>query len=574
MTEKPARTFNTTGTCNPLRHYMLPALPRLPVVSGLIEGESYFVIHAPRQSGKTTCLNELTKKINSEGRYYAVKCSLATLREIEDAKEAMGGAVNQIIGGLGFSAVPALRDLAFQFIDRPYMSMPDLKVRYFLNDLCNALDRELVVFFDEADCLHEGPLIMFLSQLRDGYLDRDESPETRFPRALALVGIRNIRDYRHRVRPEKESAGMASPFNIVKRSFTLTDFTKEQIESLYGQHTEETGQIFEPDAIDRAWYWTEGQPWLVNALADDIIVEQFKNDYSRPVTGSDIDRATQNLILINPTHFDSLLERLREPRIRGVIEPVVIGDKSLLKNVPENDIRYVIELGLLKGNPEKKSSLRSSNPIYGELIVRAFTKNLQDDVPAKLADRWTDGTGLDMDGLLRAFQLYWSMNGEMNEKAIAKSVELDSQAKDRIDRILSIPELADRYHVKEEIVEIIEEHRSGFATEDIPHNVLHAFLQRAVNGGADTVQREVAMGRTRADIDVTYKGMHYLLELKINGRRSRARCLEQLSDYMDKCGSPVGFLVVFDMDFKRSWTEKLTWNTQEYKGKTIHEVGC
>ncbi|MDR1313386.1 MAG: ATP-binding protein, partial [Deltaproteobacteria bacterium] len=150
MTEKPTRTFNTTGTCNPLRHYMLPALPRLKDVSGLIEGESYFIIHAPRQSGKTTCLNELTKKINSEGRYYAVKCSLATLRNIEDDREAMGRAVNQIIGGLGDSAVPALSELAFRFSDRPYMSMPDIKVRYLLKDLCNALDRELVVFFDEA----------------------------------------------------------------------------------------------------------------------------------------------------------------------------------------------------------------------------------------------------------------------------------------------------------------------------------------------------------------------------------------------------------------------------------------
>ncbi|MDR1312489.1 MAG: hypothetical protein LBQ12_02055, partial [Deltaproteobacteria bacterium] len=78
----------------------------------------------------------------------------------------------------------------------------------------------------------------------------------------------------------------------------------------------------------------------------------------------------------------------------------------------------------------------------------------------------------------------------------------------------------------------------------------------------------------RADIDVTYKDIHYLLELKIKGARSREKCLEQLFGYMDKSGSPVGWLVVFDMDFKKSWTEKLTWNTLEYRGKTINEVGC
>ncbi|MDR1313108.1 MAG: hypothetical protein LBQ12_05295 [Deltaproteobacteria bacterium] len=289
----------------------------------------------------------------------------------------MGWAVNLIIGGLADSAVPRLSDLPFQFSDRPYMSMPEIKVRCLLRDLCNTLDRELVVFFDEADCLHEGPLIMFLSQLRDGYIDRYQFTETRFPISLALVGLRNIRDYRHKVRAENESAGLASHFNIIEKSLTLADFTNEEIRSLYGQHTEETGQIFEADAFDRAWYWTEGQPWLVNALAKDIISKQMKIDYSRPVTGNDFDLATQNLILINPTQYDSLLERLKEPRIRGVIVPVVNGEESLLKDIPVNDIRYVIELGLLKGNPQVTESLRASNPIYGELIVRALTENLQ-----------------------------------------------------------------------------------------------------------------------------------------------------------------------------------------------------
>ena len=51
--------FNTAGPCIPGRHYMLPALDRLPEVRRLVEDEDYFVVHAPRQTGKTTARNAL-----------------------------------------------------------------------------------------------------------------------------------------------------------------------------------------------------------------------------------------------------------------------------------------------------------------------------------------------------------------------------------------------------------------------------------------------------------------------------------------------------------------------------------
>ena len=48
--------FNTAGPCIPSKHYMLPALDRLPEIRRLVAMERYFVVHAPRQTGKTTAL--------------------------------------------------------------------------------------------------------------------------------------------------------------------------------------------------------------------------------------------------------------------------------------------------------------------------------------------------------------------------------------------------------------------------------------------------------------------------------------------------------------------------------------
>ncbi|NLE40877.1 MAG: hypothetical protein GX615_03475, partial [Lentisphaerae bacterium] len=50
------RFFNTAGPCVPGKHYLLDASERLLEVVELIRREQYFVIHAARQSGKTTLL--------------------------------------------------------------------------------------------------------------------------------------------------------------------------------------------------------------------------------------------------------------------------------------------------------------------------------------------------------------------------------------------------------------------------------------------------------------------------------------------------------------------------------------
>jgi len=64
--------FNTTGPCNPEKHYMIDPLSRLKNARALIEKELYFMVHAPRQSRKTTLLEALAKQITAEGNYNCV----------------------------------------------------------------------------------------------------------------------------------------------------------------------------------------------------------------------------------------------------------------------------------------------------------------------------------------------------------------------------------------------------------------------------------------------------------------------------------------------------------------------
>jgi hypothetical protein len=536
MTKAHQKKFNIFGPCDPMDHYMSPALPRLPNINEKINDKEYFVFHAPRQSGKTTTILAAANQINEEGSYYSLYCSLAQLRLISDEDKAMNKIVDKFDEVLRSSKVKALK----RAIDANFWAELDSRRGFksspllvFLRVLTAKLDKDLVVFFDEADCLSEQPLISFLAQLRDGYIERATVP---FPRTIALIGTRNIKDYKTKARPDSESLGSASPFNIAG-TLTLANFTQEETMDLYAQHTAATGQVFLEEAIQRAWRWSEGQPWLVNALAREAVDETLKSDYGKSITADLIDQAADNIKKRRDTHIDSLLSRLREPRVKRVIEPMLAAMK--LEDLPEidndaslggpfiDDYQYCLELGLIKGDDK---SYKPANPIYSSFISRYLNDDIQRTLSNDLIGKWMDGDRVDMNGLLKAFQSFWSEKSEKYLKGVLYQ-------------------------------------------EAAPHLLLTAYLQRVVNGGAQVIE-EYALGLGYSDIAVKYAGKNYALELKIkDNQRSQAKSQEQLLGYMDRLLTKEGWLLIFDRQSKKSWGEKITWKTVKSKDRTIHLLG-
>ena len=110
--------------------------------------------------------------------------------------------------------------------------------------------------------------------------------------------------------------------------------------------------------------------------------------------------------------------------------------------------------------------------------------------------------------------------------------------------------------------------------EAAPHLILQAFLQRVFNGGGD-VQREMATGKERLDLCITYHDKKYPIELKINrGKQSVERGIEQIAGYMDTLGCSEGWLVVFDRNQEKSWDEKIYQKMEVVNGKTVNIFGC
>ncbi|MDR0505248.1 MAG: ATP-binding protein [Dysgonamonadaceae bacterium] len=515
------KEFNIAGPCIKRLHYMIDAAKRLQGVDTLVDGGKYFVLHAARQSGKTTFIQDLTIRINAENRYYAVYCSLESLQGITDARESIPGIITRIGIALDIYKIPN----AEKFAEKANLTEYSTVLYNELRKFCSKLDRPIVIFFDEADCLSENTLIAFLRQLRDGHNSRNFSL---FVHSVALVGMRNIRDFKAKVRPDHETLGSASPFNIVTKAITLTNFTKDEIADLYAQHTAETGQKFDDDAIDFIYEQTCGQPWLVNAVAREVIVEKLENDFSKPVTKELATQAIQTIILRRDTHIDSLLERLKEERVRRVIEPMILGEYV---DVVTDDFQYVKDLGLIKQTPQ----ILPANPIYAEVIFRTLNYNVQETLKREdnnqyQALRYLKNGRIDMEFLMSDFQQFWRENSEIWEE---------------------------RFQYK----------------EAAPHLVLMAFLQRVINGGGQII-REAAVGKKRLDLCIVYENQKYPIELKIDRyKNTLADGLKQTAEYAEKFGCAEGCLCIFDRSPEKSWDEKIYMRYETVNGKKITVVG-
>ena len=383
-----SRWFNIAGPCIAVDHYMFPASERLPEVKALIRKKQYFVVHAPRQCGKTTAFRALMDEINAKGDMAAMYCSVEAVQTWTD----------------------------------PDKAMPELAAQLW------------------------------------------------------------------------------------------------------------TGQVFEEGALAKAWDYSRGQPWLVNALARWCVEEIHKEDFSKPVTAADMDAAKEGLIRERGTHLDTLMEKVYDPCIQPIVEKMMVGE-NIDRDVQKENLRYAIELGLLV---DDCGTITPANPIYTETIGRYLTRGTQDFILSETKENvWVKGGKLDMPALMSAFQDFW------RENATPESF------------------VSQNFH------------------EAYPHFVLQAFLQRVVNGGGQII-REMAIGRGCLDLGVKFGTETYSVEIKTAAlyAKSPEKAHDQILKYMDGLGVDEGWLVVADADVTKPWGGKISTTDMSFETKTVHLVRC
>ena len=562
--------FNTSGPVVSGKHYCIPPLERwdLGEVLRLIRSERYFVLHAPRQTGKTSALLALRDRLNDAGEY---RCVYANVEAAQTARGDVERGMRAIFSQLRNQArltLPqhSLAKLATGALEE---AGPDGALYELLTRWSEADASPLVLLIDEVDSLVGDTLISVLRQLRSGYHQRPAA----FPQSVILCGVRDVRDYRIHSESTGEIVAGGSAFNIKAASLRLGDFVESDVRALLGQHTAETGQAFTKDALEAVWRQTCGQPWLVNALADQACFESRTNrDRSRAIGGESIMEAQEELILGRQTHLHQLADKLREARVRRVIEPLLSGGANR-ESSPE-DVEYVRDLGLVA----RRGATRVANPIYREVIPRELMYAREAVITHETGWYVKADGDLDLEGLLAAFQAFF------------------------------------REH-SEHWIERFEYREAG------PQLLLQAFLQRIVNGGG-RIEREYGLGRRRTDLLIVWppgkfaarldgpsagwgeasrfgrrggaapgKGAaavsarseavdpprRYVIECKVVRKGLEATIregVEQTLDYMDRCRGESGHLVVFDRDEGRSWEERIFRREESLDGRAVTVWGA
>ena len=519
------RFFSTAGPVQPEIHYHVPPLARLAAddLLLLMRQRKYFVLHAPRQTGKTSALLALGNELNAAGKF---RCAYVNVEVGQSAREDVGQAMRAILSALASAARYTLDDT---FLDDTWPAVlhgagPHDALRETLARWSGSDARPLVLLIDEIDSLVGDTLLAVLRQLRAGYPGRP----THFPQSVILCGVRDVRDYR--IRSARENAVIAggSAFNVRAQSLRLGDFSQQDVESLLAQHRGETGQGFSPEAELQLWELTRGQPWLVNALAYEACFEnEAGRDRRRSISAAAIQDAREQLILRRDTHLDQLTDKLQEERVRRVVEPLLSG-AAAAEAIAADDLQYVRDLGLVT----RVGSVAIANPIYREVIPRDLTYTTQ-EMSIHHDPAWyvaEDGT-LQVGKLLQAFQTFFREHSE---------------------------HWVERFRYKE----------AG------PQLLLQAFLQRIVNGGG-RIEREYGLGRRRTDLLIVWpvgeragesrggadgNAQKVVVECKLlhgGAERTLRDGMAQTRAYMDRCAAVKGHLVIFDRDPDRAWDEKL-----------------
>ena len=246
-----------------------------------------------------------------------------------------------------------------------------------------------------------------------------------------------------------------------------------------------------------------------------------------PIVEAHVDAAKETLILERRSHIDALVARLREPRVRRIIEPMLVGDR-LPADLLDDDLSYVVGLGLVA---VRRRFAEIANPIYREIIPRALTYVQQVSIAEEPAWYIQPDGGLEIEKLLRAFQTFWRKDGHLAAE--------------------------------------------GFAYREAgPHLMLMAFLQRILNGGG-RIEREYGLGRGALDLLIFWREERHAVEIKLRrDTETEIDALDQVTRYLDHAGLEEGWLVLFDLRKELPWSEKLSLRELTHAGKRVHLVGC
>ena len=496
------KEFNIQGLCNPNLHYMADIRSKLDEIMALVDKGKYFIINRPRQYGKTTTLELLTKRLRSE--------NIVLLLSMERVTPKMYASEKAFIEMLYFNFKT---ELNLDFLDK--MSEIDSfhDFSYFISELVEACDKPVVLLIDEVDKGTNNQVFLdFLSILRANYLERTSSGFPTF-KSVILAGVHDVRTLHYQVKGSHK-VRENSPWNIAAPFEVDMSFSVLEIQSLLEDFLSEHSNV-EMDLefmAEKIRFYTNGYPFLVSYLC-----QKMANHLVW--TESDLEVAINEILASENTNFESLIKNLanHEDLYNLVIQILLNG----------REFRYASDAPAIKKGrvygvlaPGSRGMAKINNPIYEMRIYNYLMERMATERFDVLSDYHTAS-------------FYRLPGGALNM------------------------ELAlDKYS---EYLEGLYDDSQGAFVEKNARLLLGIFLKTIINGIGFFLPESQIADRLRPDITITYNRYKYLVELKIwRGEAYLEEAKTQLFGYLEREKLDKGYLLVHDFrkGAKRSFTKE------------------
>jgi len=494
--QKPKRTFEKSGTVNPESSYYVPLENVVNTdnqdMKTMVDKGRYFSIFAPRQSGKTTFLEEFCSQLHQDSTYIAI-----TLCFQDYSKLDITGFYSEIEQDLYDQLMNRLRDIHCEttetvnrFLKSQHLT-DHISFSAFLEELNQVIPhKKIAIFIDEFEGIPLKELENFLNTLRSLY-HKYKTARVKSLYSVGLVGVRNI---------TRLTAIGVFPYNISDR-VKFPSFSLKNVRDLYRQYTEETNQPFTEEAVKKVFEETAGQPWLVNRLGS-ILTVNIKPETVEPIDEKDVEQAIQLLLREKNNHFHHLYEKVK-PYKETFMEIAF----SAVEYYPQDEEQtWLEEYGLIR---DRDGHAVVANNIYKARFLKALFKEVTTDEDVSPRKYALPGDRLDMKRILLNFGRYISRIG-----------------------------------VK------------AFYTEEKPYEktgqfLLTAWLYQLVEKGNGEMQHELLNWLGVLDILLTYKNQKYIIETKVNRYEDISLILEEgirqvTQKYLATEAASEGYLVIFD----------------------------
>ena len=528
------KKFNTTGLCNPKKHYMVNIDERLRQMRNMIDEGDYFVISRARQYGKTTTLSALEKYLSGEG-YDVISLDFQDIGDgfFENEEKFTRGFCRMLCDMAEFANVPVPETFLAQFHaladgERSDFGIYDL-FRIFYR-WCQGNEKPMVLMIDEVDSASEHQTFLdFLAQLRSGYLKREKYETFKTFQSVILAGVTDIRHLKGSIREETQRK-VNSPWNIAADFMIDMSLPVDGIRGMLDEYEKDHHTGMDTEKMAQLLHdYTEGYPFLVSRLCQlmDEEVSGYFGEEKKAWTSQGFLEAVRLLINEKNALFDSLIGKLINfPNLQRALEHILMRGERPGFNIDQMEVEQMFLYGFIRN---EEGVLKISNRIFEMRLYNFFLSEEE----------------------MRNSDIYL-------ESKTAKNIFIKNGQ-------LNMPLILEKFIVT--YTEIFGPLEEKFKEKDGREQFL-LYLKPIINGTGNYYIEAQTRDYKRTDVIVDYLGKQYVIELKIwHGERYHEDGEKQLREYLEYFHLNTGYMLSFNFNKKKTTGVKKL----EIDGKVLFE---